>query len=91
MGRRWKWRRLSQGKPRRRPGQSRGQSRKANGASSHSGGQNGGAESIHHRIMAAIARAPLGRSEIVQALGHNEYILPETPNSRLQKYRSRKR
>lgn len=37
-----------------------------------------GGESIHHRIMAAIARAPLGRSEIVQALGHNEYILPET-------------
>lgn len=29
-----------------------------------------GPESIHYRIMAAIARIPLGRAEIAQALGH---------------------
>jgi ATP-dependent DNA helicase RecG len=29
-----------------------------------------GPESTHHRIMAAIARVPLGRAEIAQALGH---------------------
>jgi len=29
-----------------------------------------GLESTHHRIMMAIARAPLGRAEIAQALGH---------------------